>query len=208
MQQPEINKSIISAEFPYRKKYVEVNGQNMAYVDVGSGPMVLFLHGNPTSSYLWRNIIPYVSGNHQAIAVDLIGMGDSAKPEIDYTFVDHAAFVDGFIETLGLENITLVVHDWGSALGMRYARLNEGNCPLKSETRLFLAWRKGRPVSGGALEMHNGVTALMVVGTQPAFRNQGIHKNDFFFRVKQILTNLKPENANGVNSRRINKSAS
>jgi hypothetical protein len=87
MQQPEINRSVISAEFPYRKKYVEVNGQNMAYVDVGSGPIVLFLQGNPTSSYLWRNIIPYVFGNHQAIAIDLIGMGDSATPEIDYTLV-------------------------------------------------------------------------------------------------------------------------
>jgi haloalkane dehalogenase len=99
----------------------------MAYVDVGSGPVVLFLHGNPTSSYLWRNIIPYVSGKHRAIAVDLIGMGDSGKPEIEYTFANQAAFVDGFIETLGLENITLVIHDWGSALGMRYARLNESN---------------------------------------------------------------------------------
>ena len=104
-----------------------MNGRNLAYVDVGSGPVVLFLHGNPTSSHLWRNIIPYVSGNDRAIAVDLIGMGDSAKPEIEYTFANHAAFVDGFIETLDLENITLVVHDWGSALGMRYARLNESN---------------------------------------------------------------------------------
>ena len=81
MQQPEINKSIISSESPFNKKFVEVNGHNLAYVDVGSGPVVLFLHGNPTSSYLWRNIIPYVSGNHRAIAVDLIGMVADQLPD-------------------------------------------------------------------------------------------------------------------------------
>ncbi|WP_299622828.1 haloalkane dehalogenase [uncultured Tateyamaria sp.] len=119
---------------PFEKKYVDVNGSRMAYVDEGTGPVVLFLHGNPTSSYLWRNIIPFVldgdtetASDYRAIAPDLIGMGDSDKPDIDYTFADHAAYLDGFIAALGLEDITLVIHDWGSVLGMRYARLNEGN---------------------------------------------------------------------------------
>ncbi|WP_415919032.1 haloalkane dehalogenase [Tateyamaria sp. SN6-1] len=116
-----------SADMPFEKKFVEVNGSQMAYVDEGDGPVVLFLHGNPTSSYLWRNIIPFVSDTHRAIAPDLIGMGDSDKPDIDYTFADHAEYLDGFIEALGLQDITLVIHDWGSVLGMRYARLNEGN---------------------------------------------------------------------------------
>ncbi len=119
--------SKISADFPFEKQVVEVNGSTMAYVDEGEGPVVLFLHGNPTSSYLWRNIIPYVTDDHRAIAVDLIGMGDSGKPNIDYSFTDHAAYLDGFIEALALTDITLVIHDWGSALGMRYARLNEAN---------------------------------------------------------------------------------
>jgi haloalkane dehalogenase len=117
----------LSAAFPYQKSFVNVRGSKMAYVDVGRGPVVLFIHGNPTSSYLWRNIIPYVSGTHRVIAVDLIGMGDSDKPALDYGFGDHAAHLDGFIAALGLKNITLVVHDWGSALGMRHARLNPGN---------------------------------------------------------------------------------
>ncbi len=117
----------IAADFPFEKKFVDVNGSQMAYVDEGAGPAVLFLHGNPTSSYLWRNVIPYVSDNHRAIAVDLIGMGDSGKPDIGYTFDDHASFVDGFISALDLKDVTLVVHDWGSVLGMRYARLNEDN---------------------------------------------------------------------------------
>lgn len=123
-----------AVDMPYEKKYVEVNGSNMAYVDEGEGPVVLFLHGNPTSSYLWRNIIPFVLDNipavtsqYRAIAPDLIGMGDSDKPDIGYTFAEHADYLDGFIAALGLEDITLVIHDWGSVLGMRYARMNEEN---------------------------------------------------------------------------------
>ncbi|MCP4382882.1 MAG: alpha/beta fold hydrolase, partial [Hyphomicrobiales bacterium] len=76
----------ISADFPFEKQFVDVLGAEMAYVDHGEGPVVLFLHGNPTSSYLWRNIIPFVADDHRAIALDLIGMGDSAKPDIGYTF--------------------------------------------------------------------------------------------------------------------------
>jgi len=117
----------ISAAFPYDSKYAEVHGSRMHYVEEGSGDPVLFLHGNPTSSYLWRNVIPHVSPVGRCIAPDLIGMGKSDKPDIEYRFVDHAKYVDGFIESLGLRNITLVIHDWGSALGFHYARRNESN---------------------------------------------------------------------------------
>jgi haloalkane dehalogenase len=118
----------ISAEFPFEKKRLSVLDSEIAYVDEGSGPVVLFLHGNPTSSYLWRNVIPHVvSAGYRAIAPDLIGMGDSGKPKIGYTFGDHAAYLDAFIESAGLTDLTLVIHDWGSALGMRYARLNPDN---------------------------------------------------------------------------------
>jgi len=117
----------ISAEFPFESKYVEVLGSKMHYIDEGEGDPILFLHGNPTSSYLWRNIIPYVSDDGRAIAVDLIGMGKSDKPDIDYRFVDHAKYLEAFIEELELENITLVIHDWGSGLGFNYAANNEDN---------------------------------------------------------------------------------
>ena len=118
----------ISPEFSYIKKTIPVFGSNIAYVDEGSGPVVLFLHGNPTSSYLWRNVIPHVvKAGYRAIAPDLIGMGDSGKPKIGYTFKDHADYLDAFIKATGLSDVTLVVHDWGSALGMRYARLNPEN---------------------------------------------------------------------------------
>jgi haloalkane dehalogenase len=94
----------------------------MHYIDVGEGDPILFIHGNPTSSYLWRNTIPYVESYGRAIAVDLIGMGKSDKPDIGYRFVDHAKYLEAFIEKLNLKNITLVVHDWGSALGFNCAK--------------------------------------------------------------------------------------
>ena len=116
----------ISAEFPFESHYVEVMGSRMHYVDEGDGDPVLFVHGNPTSSYLWRNIIPYAIPYGRAIAVDLIGMGKSDKPDIDYRFVTHAEYLQAFIDALDLTDITLVIHDWGSALGMDFARRNPG----------------------------------------------------------------------------------
>jgi len=110
------------AAFDFESRFVEVHGARMHYVDVGEGPVVLFLHGNPTWSYLWRNIIPWLSPQARCIAPDLVGMGRSDKPDIGYRFFDHARYVDGFIDALGLEEVTLVGHDWGSALGLHWAR--------------------------------------------------------------------------------------
>jgi haloalkane dehalogenase len=117
----------ISAEFPYESKYIDVEGSRIHYIEEGVGDPVLFIHGNPTSSYLWRNIIPHVSPVGRCIAMDLIGMGKSDKPDIEYRFADHAKYVDAFISAMGLKNITLVIHDWGSALGIHYAKRNEKN---------------------------------------------------------------------------------
>lgn len=113
----------ISAKDPYQRKRTKVLDSDMAYVDTGSGDPVVFLHGNPTSSYLWRNVIPRVAQAHRCLAPDLIGMGDSGKnPADSYRFVDHARYLDAWFEALGLtRNVTLVVHDWGSALGFYWA---------------------------------------------------------------------------------------
>ena len=113
-----------SAAFPFTKTFKTILGHDMAYVDEGTGDPVVFFHGNPTSSYLWRNIIPAVTPTHRAIAADMIGMGDSAKPDLDYTYADHAAHLHGLLDALDLQNATLVLHDWGGALGFRWARLN------------------------------------------------------------------------------------
>ncbi len=106
---------------------VEVLGARMAYVDQGQGRPVLFLHGNPTSSYLWRNVIPHVAPHARCIAPDLIGMGRSGKPRISYRVEDHARFLAGFIEALELKDVVLVLHDWGSALGLDWARRHEAS---------------------------------------------------------------------------------
>lgn len=104
---------------PHPRRHVELDGLEMAYIDVGEGDPVVFLHGNPTSSYLWRNIIPHVADLGRCLAPDLIGMGDSAKaPMYDYRFVDHAARLDQWFDRVGAtRNVHLVIHDWGSALG-------------------------------------------------------------------------------------------
>lgn len=117
----------ISADFPYESRFLEVHGANIHYIEKGTGDPILFLHGNPTSSYLWRNIIPHLTSVGRCIAIDLIGMGKSDKPDIDYRFFDHVKYVEGFIEKMRLENITLVIHDWGSGLGFHYAMHNESN---------------------------------------------------------------------------------
>jgi haloalkane dehalogenase len=109
-------------------KYSEVLGSKMAYVDEGGGkaggPVALFLHGNPTSSYLWRNVIPHIVPHIRCIAPDLIGFGDSDKPDIRYRVEDHARYLQAFIETLQLNDVVLILHDWGSALGLDWARRN------------------------------------------------------------------------------------
>ena len=117
----------ISAAFPFTSHYVNVEGVRLYYVEQGTGDPILFLHGNPTSSYLWRNIIPYLTPHGRCLALDLVGMGKSDKPDIEYRFFDHVKYVEGFIENLGLKNLTLVVHDWGSALGFHYAMRHESN---------------------------------------------------------------------------------
>ncbi len=117
----------ISADFPYQAKFLEVLGSRMHYLDEGNDEPILLLHGNPTSSSLWRNVIPYLKSMGRVIAVDNIGMGKSDKPNIAYTFQDHSRYIDAFIDKLGLTNLTLVGHDWGSVLGLYYAVRHEDN---------------------------------------------------------------------------------
>ncbi len=117
---------MISTEERYSKKQAQILGHTMSYVEEGTGDPIVFLHGNPTSSYLWRNIIPHVAELGRCIAPDLIGMGDSQKlaasgPD-SYTFVEHRKYLDALLEHLGvIENVTFVIHDWGSVLGFDWA---------------------------------------------------------------------------------------
>ena len=92
------------------------------HVETGQGDPIVFLHGNPTSSYLWRNVMPRLAGEGRCLAPDLIGMGRSGKPDIAYRFDDHARYLDAWFDALELERVTLVLHDWGSALGIDWAK--------------------------------------------------------------------------------------
>ncbi|HUG70822.1 MAG TPA: haloalkane dehalogenase [Pirellulaceae bacterium] len=117
----------ISPNYPFEPHYLDVLGSRMHYVDIGSGDPILLLHGNPTWSYLWRNIIPHLAPLGRCIAPDLIGFGRSDKPDIEYRWEDHVRYLEAFIEKMGLRNITLVLHDQGSGLGFHYAMRNQNN---------------------------------------------------------------------------------
>jgi haloalkane dehalogenase len=116
----------ISAADPYPRKRVAVAETEIAYIDTGSGEPIVFLHGNPTSAYLWRNVIPHLAGVARCLAPDLIGMGKSGKaPDGSYRFLDHARYLDAWFAALALtKHVTLVLHDWGSALGFYWAYRN------------------------------------------------------------------------------------
>ncbi|MDT9700248.1 haloalkane dehalogenase [Streptomyces sp. P17] len=133
-----------------KKQYVDVLGHRMAYVEEGSGPPIVLLHGNPTSSYLWRTVIPELAGRGRCIAPDLMGMGDSDKLPADdanrYTFARHSEFLDAFLDAVGVgDDITLVIHDWGSALGFDWAHRHPGRVRgiayMEAHVRPFDGWK-------------------------------------------------------------------
>ncbi len=120
---------MISADPRYQRKFATVNGKRMAYVDEGQGDVIIFQHGNPTSSYLWRNIMPHCEGLGRLIACDLIGMGDSEKLDHSgpdrYTYLEQRDYLFALWEQLGIGgNVIFVIHDWGSALGFDWANRN------------------------------------------------------------------------------------
>ncbi len=148
------------AEHP--KKTIEVLGKSMAYVEMGEGDPIIFQHGNPTSSYLWRDIMPHVQHLGRCIALDLIGMGDSEKLEDSgpqrYTFAEHYRYFDAALQALGItNNATLVIHDWGSALGFHWANQHrdavKGICYMEAIVAPFATWddfsKDARPVFEG-----------------------------------------------------------
>jgi len=119
-----MSSNAISAADPYPRWRIPVLDTDMAYIESGQGEPVVFLHGNPTSSYLWRNIIPSIEASRRCLAPDLVGMGSSGKSlHSSYRFIDHARYLDVWFDALDLqENVILVVHDWGSALGFSWAQ--------------------------------------------------------------------------------------
>jgi haloalkane dehalogenase len=117
----------VGKDYPYASRYLEVNGHRLHYIDQGTGTPVVLLHGNPTWSYMYRNVIPYLDKSTRCIAVDLIGMGRSDKPDNSYTFLEHVDYISRFIGQLGLKDIVIVGHDWGMAIGLHYAMNHPDN---------------------------------------------------------------------------------
>jgi haloalkane dehalogenase len=127
--------SVHSDVLNYVKKFKTVLGKTMAYIDEGVGDPIVFLHGNPTSSYLWRNVMPYLEGRGRLIAIDMIGMGDSDKldntKDGNYSLAENSRYTFALLESLGVtENVTLVLHDWGSGVGFKWA--NEHQDAIKA----------------------------------------------------------------------------
>ncbi|MDH4047020.1 MAG: haloalkane dehalogenase [Gammaproteobacteria bacterium] len=183
---------MISTSEP-EKKFIEVNGKRMAYVEMGQGDPIVFQHGNPTSSYLWRNIMPHLAGQGRCIAVDLIGMGDSDKLDqpgpSSYRYVEHREFLFRAWEKLGIrDRVTLVIHDWGSALGFDWAFQHPQNV-------LGIAYMEGvvRPVSWE--EWPEAVRGLFQGFRSPAGETMVLEKNVFVERVLpgSVLRGLSEE---------------
>jgi len=164
-----------------------VLGSKMHYLDEGTGDPILFLHGIPTSSYLWRNIIPTLMPHGRCIAPDLIGMGLSDKPDIDYTVFDHIRYIDAFIESLNLSNITLVMHGWGSVIGFDYAVRH----PDKIRGIAFFESHVQPPASWDSLSLPMQIRAFWLSDESTQYR-QVVEENYFVehFLPKGVLTSL------------------
>jgi haloalkane dehalogenase len=171
----------ISSKFPFESKFVNVKGSKIHYIDEGEGDPILFIHGNPTSSYLWRNIIPYLKDSGRCIALDLIGMGKSDKPDINYGFHDSYEYLDGFIVELGLRNITLVIHDWGSGLGFHYANMHRDN--IKA-----IAFMEAMYKAPNFDEMQGSVKLAIKMMRNPLFGSLMVKRGNMF--IKKMLPDL------------------
>ncbi|OGL07379.1 MAG: haloalkane dehalogenase [Candidatus Rokubacteria bacterium RIFCSPLOWO2_02_FULL_72_37] len=180
----------LSAVDPHPRRRVTVLDTELAYVDTGAGDPIVFLHGNPTSSYLWRNVIPYVAGLGRCLAPDLVGMGDSGEaPDGSYRFADHARYLDAWFEALALtENVVLVVHDWGSALGFHWARRHPERVRGVAYMEAIV-----RPVTWA--EWPEAARKVFQAMRSPAGEAMVLEKNVFVERIlpASVLRGLTPE---------------
>ncbi|MEZ5490575.1 MAG: haloalkane dehalogenase [Gammaproteobacteria bacterium] len=182
---------ISSAELP--ASFVEVKGKRMAYVELGEGAPIVFQHGNPTSSYLWRNVMPHLADQGRCLAIDLIGMGRSDKLDQSgphsYRFAEHRDYLDGALQALGVEDdVTWVIHDWGSALGFDWCNRHrdkvKGICYMEGIVRP-LTWDEWPEAARGIFQGFRS----------PAGEEMVLQKNTFVERVLpgSILRKLQDE---------------
>ncbi len=174
------------------KKRLTVRGADVAYVEIGEGDPIVFLHGNPTSSYLWRNVVPLLSGRGRCIVPDLIGMGDSAKVACGpgaYSFEVHRNYLDGFLELAGVEAaVTLVGHDWGGALAFDWANRHRhavSGIAYMETIVMPLTWDDWPQAGRGIFQAMRSEAGDELV----------LHKNVFVERIlpASVLSPLEPE---------------
>ena len=178
---------MVRHDFQYESKYVSVNGSKMHFVDTGgTGAPMLLIHGQPTWSYLWRNVIPSLEQNHRVIAVDLIGFGQSDKPNINYTIEEHAVYLQGFIEALELNNLTLVLHDWGGFLGLDFAARNpERISGLALMETIIPSEKSMLPTVSRDDKNLTGFTKILALLSTPGIGEKMIFEDNMF--IEQIL---------------------
>ena len=180
----------VSSHDVYSRRRLAVLDSDIAYVDTGAGDPIVFLHGNPTSSTLWRNVIPHVEGVARCLAPDLVGMGDSGKATNgSYRFVDHARYLEAWFEAMGLtRNVILVGHDWGSALAFHWAHRNP-------ERVRGIVYMEGivRPLTWE--EWPEPARAIFKAMRSPAGDEVVLQKNVFVERIlpASVLRKLTPE---------------
>lgn len=174
-------------------RFIAVKGSKMHYLEEGQGDPVLFLHGIPTSSYVWRRIIPLIAKNARCIAPDLIGMGQSDKPDIAYRVFDHIAYIDDFIEKLGLKNITLVLHGWGSVIGLDYARRHQNNVKAIALYESYL-----QPITDWS-QLSLPVQQLATLLNRPGASYRAVMKQNYFIEKvlpRSVIRELTDEEMN------------
>lgn len=175
----------VSETLTLEQKSLEVYGSKLTYLEAGSGQTIVYIHGNPSSSYLWRNVIPFMTPNYRNVAVDLIGMGGSDKPDINYTFTDHFHYLAGFIDELKSEEVILVAHDWGAALAWEYARKN----PSKVKALAFMEGLLPPSFPATSFEaMGDEMGNMFRAFKDPIKGEQMVIENHFF--VEQVLPNM------------------
>jgi haloalkane dehalogenase len=179
----------ISSVDRYERRRSAVLDSHMSYVEVGVGEPIVLLHGNPTSSYLWRNVIPHLEGRSRCLAPDLIGMGRSGKaPDGRYRLADHVRYLDAWFEGLDLSRVTLVVHDWGSALGFHWARRH----PDRVKALVYME-ALVRPVTWA--EWPEAARKIFQALRSPGGEDMILTKNVFVERIlpASVLRGLTPE---------------
>jgi haloalkane dehalogenase len=179
---------ISSADW-YERRRLPVLDSHISYVEVGVGDPIVLLHGNPTSSYLWRNVIPQLDGHGRCLAPDLIGMGRSGRsPAGRYRLADHVRYLDAWFEALDLHRVTLVVHDWGSALGFYWARRH----PDRMRALVYME-AIVRPVTWA--EWPEAARKVFQAMRSPAGEEMILAKNVFVERIlpASVLRGLAPE---------------